>query len=316
MATMATNNEDQLLQQGVQQDTTQQAAQQPAQQQTVQPAQQSTGQQGASAGVSKNVMAGNIKASTLQPGKSQPVMPANDYKSPYDQQLKDLYDQITNRQEFTYDANDDAMYQAYKDRYQELGQQAMRDTMGQAAALTGGYGSSYGQAVGQQQYDQYMLGLNDKASELYQMAYQRYQDEGDRQLQNYAMMGDLADRDYQQWSDAYSRGASEYALAGDEAAARAQYGDFGGYADLYGEDAAKAMVMTWAAANPDAAYFSGNITADEYYGLTGSWPRGYATGGGGGSRASTSDIIRNQLVEGVRSGTLTSADAAATRTKF
>ena len=110
-----------------------------------------------------------------------PQMPDAGYSSPYDQQLQDLYKSITERKPFEYNASDDAMYQQYKDRYMQLGQEAMRDTMGQAAALTGGYGSSYGQAVGQQQYDQYMLGLNDKASELYAQAYQRYKDEGDRE---------------------------------------------------------------------------------------------------------------------------------------
>ena len=44
----------------------------------------------------------------------------------------------------------------------QQGKQAMQDTMGQAAALTGGYGSTYGQAVGQQQYDAYLQNLNDE----------------------------------------------------------------------------------------------------------------------------------------------------------
>ena len=48
-----------------------------------------------------------------------------------------------NREDFQYDVNADALYQQYKDRYVELGKDAMEDTMGQAAALTGGYGSSY-----------------------------------------------------------------------------------------------------------------------------------------------------------------------------
>ena len=307
MATMATN-EDQLVQQVQTTEQPQQTAAQPVQQQNV----------GASTGVSKNVTAGNIKASTLSQGPQTTTMPVNNYQSPYDQQLKDLYDQITNAKPFEYNANDDAMYQAYKDRYVELGQQAMKDTMGQAAALTGGYGSSYGQAVGQQQYDQYMLGLNDKASELYQMAYQRYQDDANRQLQNYQLMGDLADRDYQQWSDAYSRGASAYALAGDEAAARATYGDFSGYADLYGDEAAKSMQMAWAAANPDAAWAAGDITADEYYILTGTQPRGAPGGGSGGGsgQRSMADIIREQAFSMSQPGRSASDQQAAVDSKY
>ena len=55
----------------------------------------------------------------------------------------------------------------------------MRDTMGQAAHLTGGYGSSYGQAVGQQQYDAYLQKLGDAMPELYGAAFKRWQAEGE-----------------------------------------------------------------------------------------------------------------------------------------
>jgi hypothetical protein len=54
--------------------------------------------------------------------------------------------------------------------------------------LTGGYGNSYATAAGQQQYNEYLAGLNDKALELSQMAYQRYQDEGDRLKDAYGML--------------------------------------------------------------------------------------------------------------------------------
>ena len=83
------------------------------------------------------------------------------YDSKYDEQLADLYNQITQRKPFEYSTDDDMLYQQYLQKYTQQGQQAMRDTMGQAAALTGGYGSSYGQAVGQQTYDAYLRQLND-----------------------------------------------------------------------------------------------------------------------------------------------------------
>ena len=301
------NNKDQLVQ-NVQQDTSAaQPVQQPVQQKNI----------GAGTNVSKSVTAGTVKSSTLNNGSAQLTMPANDYASPYDQKLKDLYDQITNRPAFSYDATDDQMYQAYKQRYQELGQQAMRDTMGQAAALTGGYGSSYGQAVGQQQYDQYMLGLNDKALEMYDAAYKRYQDEGNRQLQGYQLMGDLADRDYKQWSDAYGRAAAAYALSGEEAAARAQYGDFSGYEQLYGEDAAHKMKLAWAMSNPDAAYRAGTITADDYYVLTGTQPRDPAAAGGGGgawSNYNAADNLRREYASMANNVRDTNPSLAATYT--
>ena len=68
----------------------------------------------------------------------------------YGQQMQEALDAIRKRKKFSYDLNGDALYQQYKDKYVQQGKQAMQDTMGQAAALTGGYASTYGQAVGQQ----------------------------------------------------------------------------------------------------------------------------------------------------------------------
>lgn len=100
----------------------------------------------------------------------------------------DVLNQWMNRQPFQYDMNNDALYQHYKDQYMRQGRLAMQDTIGRASALTGGYGNSYATAAGQQQYNEYLAGLNDKALELSQMAYQRYQDEGDRLKDAYGML--------------------------------------------------------------------------------------------------------------------------------
>lgn len=127
------------------------------------------------------------------------------YANSYEAQLNDLYEQITGRKDFTYDVNQDALYQQYKDQYVNQGQLAMRDTMGQAAALTGGYGSSYGQSVGQQQYNAYLQQLNEVVPELYSQAYQRYQDQGDALLNQYGMLGDLADDEYSKYQDSLNQ---------------------------------------------------------------------------------------------------------------
>lgn len=134
---------------------------------------------------------------------------APSYANSYEEQLHGLYDQIVNRDKFRYDINEDALYQQYAQQYAEKGRLAMMDTMGQAAALTGGYGSTYGQAVGQQQYDAYLQQLNDVVPELYQMAYSQYQDEGERMQQQYAMLGDMADDEYDKYRDAYNQWLTE-----------------------------------------------------------------------------------------------------------
>ena len=52
-----------------------------------------------------------------------------DYQSQYQGQLENLYNQIMNRDPFTFDLNGDMLYNQYKDQYTQLGQQAMMDTM-------------------------------------------------------------------------------------------------------------------------------------------------------------------------------------------
>lgn len=123
------------------------------------------------------------------------------YNSGSGQKQSDLYEQIAARGPFQYDIDKDPLYGIARDRYVNQGRMAMRDTMGQAAALTGGYGSSYGQAVGQQQYDAQLQGLADKIPELYQAAYSRYQDEGDRLQRQYQLLGEQEARDYDRYRD-------------------------------------------------------------------------------------------------------------------
>lgn len=127
------------------------------------------------------------------------------YAGTYDSQVDEFYQQIVNREKFSYDLNSDMLYNQYKDQYVNLGQMAMKDTMGQAAALTGGYGSSYGQAVGQQQYDAYLQQLNEVVPELYGMALDQYNAEGDQLAQQYAMAADLRDTEYGRYQDSLDR---------------------------------------------------------------------------------------------------------------
>ena len=90
-----------------------------------------------------------------------------------------ILNKITNMKDFSYDVNGDALYQQYKDQYTTQGKMAMMDTMGQAAALTGGYGNSYAQSVGQQTFQGYMQQLTDKVPELYSLALSKYNSDKD-----------------------------------------------------------------------------------------------------------------------------------------
>ena len=135
--------------------------------------------------------------------KAQENMPQ--YSGKWDEQLQAIYDQIVNRKDFTYDLNSDALYQQYKDQFTQMGQMAMMDTMGQASAMTGGYGSSYAEGVGQQAYHGYLQQLNDKVPELYSLALGQYNQEGQDLLNQYSMLGDLVNDEYAKYQDALNQ---------------------------------------------------------------------------------------------------------------
>ena len=123
------------------------------------------------------------------------------YTSAYREDMSNLYDTLKNRK-FNWNADTDALYKQYADRYKQQGKLAMKDSMGQTAALTGGYGNSYGSAVGQQTYDAYLQALADAGLGIYDRAYARYKDAGDALAAEYGRLKDLDDTDYGRYSDA------------------------------------------------------------------------------------------------------------------
>lgn len=141
--------------------------------------------------------------------KSQIAAKPGEYQSQWQKQIKDIIGQITNREEFSYDVNSDALYQQYKEQYASLGKLAMQDTMGQAAAMTGGYGSSYASAAGNQAYQAYLSQLNEVVPELYGMALDKYNAEGQELYNQYGLLTDQESQDYGRYQDKYNQWASE-----------------------------------------------------------------------------------------------------------
>ena len=144
------------------------------------------------------------------------------YQSQWQAQVDDVLNRIMNREDFSYDLNGDALYQMYKDQYMLQGQQAMMDTMGQAAAMTGGYGNSYAQGVGQQAYQGYLQQLNDRVPELYQLALDQYNREGENLYNQYGLYMDRENQDYgrymdtvanQQWQQQFDYNAQQDSIA-------------------------------------------------------------------------------------------------------
>lgn len=180
---------------------------------------------------------------------------APQYADKYDGKLKELADEILNREPFTYDPEKDETYQQYKDSYTRNGQRAMQDAIGQVSARTGGLASTYATMAGQQAYGNYMSGLADKIPELRQLAYSMYVDEGNNQRANLNMMSGLREFDYNKYlnslnqynvdrnfdygvhrdeiSDQKYNDETTYNRQQDKAALMAAAGDYSGYASLW-----------------------------------------------------------------------------------
>ena len=103
----------------------------------------------------------------------------------WDERMKLAAEQYATRPDFQYNLADDPLYNQYKEQYQRQGRLAMLDTMGQARANNGGYGTSYAMQAGQQAYNNQLAALNDRIPELYNIALSRYQNAGNDLLNRY-----------------------------------------------------------------------------------------------------------------------------------
>ena len=153
-----------------------------------------------------------------------------EYASAWQTQLNDTLNKILNREKFSYDLNGDALYQQYKDQYTTQGKMAMMDTMGQAQAMTGGYGNSYAQSVGQQAYQGYLQQLNDKVPELYQLALSQYNREGDDLYNQASIMASMEEQDYGRYRDQVGDYYTELDRLTDDSRYQAEM-DYGKWAD-------------------------------------------------------------------------------------
>ena len=229
------------------------------------------------------------------------------YQSRWDAELDSLYDQITNRKPFQYDLNLDALYQQYKEQYQRLGRTAMQDTMGQAASLTGGFGSTYAEQVGQQTYNAYLQSLNNIVPELYDRAYGRYQDEGQDLYNRYGLVSDRESMDYSKYRDT----VSDY--YNDLADARSAYDsewnkDYTQWSDQlsYWQQKAAQEQAYWQSQQKAAGGGSGGGSGRAGSSGTGNGKgyidNTYNSGGAGGATAQTYNQLKRGMTEWIMAG--------------
>lgn len=134
----------------------------------------------------------------------------NSGKTSYTDQIKELMSQIQNREDFEYDVDEDTLFQQALASAMGSGKSAMQDTIGQASALTGGYGSTYATSAGNQAYNAYIEDAYNNLPEYYNMALQAYQMEGQEMYQQLDMLNTA---DATEWGRTYDAWQSNFANA-------------------------------------------------------------------------------------------------------
>lgn len=125
-------------------------------------------------------------------------------RTSYTDQIKDLMGQIQNREDFEYDVDADPLFQQALSSAMSSGQTAMQDTIGQASALTGGYGSTYATTAGNQAYNAYIQEAYNNLPEYYQMALNAYQMEGEEMYRQLGMLQEADATEYQRTYDSWN----------------------------------------------------------------------------------------------------------------
>lgn len=132
------------------------------------------------------------------------------YESQHQGQLDQALSNVTNRQEFTYDPLKDANYQALAKVYNKQGNQAAQNTLGDAAALNGGYGSSYAVTASQQARNDYNQMLASQIPALQEAAYNRYLNEYNMNVTALSALRDADESAYGRYRDTVSDSQWKY----------------------------------------------------------------------------------------------------------
>lgn len=119
--------------------------------------------------------------------------------SKYGNVSEQLLDQYLNRGKFDFNIDHSKLYQQYKDQYTKNANKAMKDTVAQSAAMTGGYANSWGQTAGQQVYQDYMTELDNIIPTIQEQAFNQYVAEGNELLGKYNAAQGQYNSEYDKW---------------------------------------------------------------------------------------------------------------------
>lgn len=136
------------------------------------------------------------------------------YKSSYSDDIEGLVDALL-EMKFDYDVERDPLFTMSRDEHMKNARLAMEDTLGRAAALTGGYGNSYALGAAQQSYNNELSSLTELIPELYEAAYGRFSDEREALADNITLLSDLDSAEFEKYMDMFKEYLNEGKLYSD-----------------------------------------------------------------------------------------------------
>lgn len=153
-----------------------------------------------------------------------------EYTSENAELLGGLYEKMVQREAFSYDASKDSAFQDYRAKYMTAGQLAAKDTAGNNRLMAGGYGDVWTKAAANEQYGEYLKGVNDALPLFEQNAYERYQAEGDLARTQLGAAKEKDEGEYRRRQDEYGQWVNDRDFAANRAQAEYQK-DYRMYAD-------------------------------------------------------------------------------------
>ena len=124
-----------------------------------------------------------------------------DVKDKYDDRIQQALDNIEKYSEFNYDIESDPLWNSVRSQYQRNAELGMRDTLGAAANLTGGYASSYAQAAAQQAYQNNIAQMTDIIPDMQQAALDRFQANQQGAINNFYALEDAYQNELAEWQN-------------------------------------------------------------------------------------------------------------------
>lgn len=126
--------------------------------------------------------------------KERPV-----YKSSYADEIDEIYDEIADRDKFTYDIDSDPLFTLYKRIYEQAGDMAYRRVLAEKSAKTGGMANTNAISAASQAKAYYNNQLAQKATDMYNDAYNKYTDETENLYKKLGTLRDLESDEYEKY---------------------------------------------------------------------------------------------------------------------